>query len=98
MEKVTKPKVVTLATGTELVAKQMRANNGDLLPEHLADVESILFIHEGACILHINGEEKTLNHGDAFIIPADTKHQIRVKADNFKGTHFMPKGIKFEYF
>lgn len=98
MEKVTKPKVKTLATGSELVAKQMQADNGDLLPEHSANVESILFIHEGACILHISGEEKTLNHGDAFIIPANTRHQIRVKADNFKGTHFMPKDIKFEYF
>lgn len=98
MEKVTKPNVRTLATGSNLVAKQMRAEKGDLLPEHLADVESILFIHQGECILRIPGEEKTLKHGDAFIIPADTKHQIKVTADSFNGTHFMPKAIKFEYF
>lgn len=98
MEKVTKPNVRTLAMGNELVAKQMRAEKGDLLPEHLADVESILFIHEGECVLRIAGKEKTLKLGDAYIIPANSKHQIKVTGDNFKGTHFMPREIKFEYF
>lgn len=98
MEKVTKPIVKTLATGQKLIAKQMQADKGDLLPEHLADVESILFIHEGACTLRIDGREKPLKPNDAYIIPANVKHQIKVEEDNFKGTHFMPKEIKFEYF
>lgn len=97
MEKVTKPKVRTLATGTNLVAKQMQGSEGDLLPEHLADVESIIFIHEGECILKINGEDKVLKPGDAFIIPADIKHQFKAITD-FKGVHFMPKEIKFQFF
>lgn len=97
MEKVTKPKVRTLATGTELVTKQMQAETGDLLPKHLADVESMLFIHEGACTLHIQGKDVELKAGDAYTIPAKEKHQIRVKED-FKGVHFMPKQIKFEFF
>ncbi len=72
MEKITKPNVRTLASGSELVAKQMQAKSGDLLPKHLANVESILFIHEGECILKIHGEDKLLKPGDAFIIPADS--------------------------
>lgn len=60
MEKVTKPKVRTLAAGTRLVAKQMQGSANDLLPEHLANVESIIFIHEGECILKINNEDKHL--------------------------------------
>jgi len=97
MEKVTKPNVKTLATGSKLVAKQMRAKAGELLPKHLANVESILFIHEGECILHIEGKEEHLKPGQAYIIPPKAKHQIKVITD-FKGVHFMPEEIKFEFF
>src|SRR5690606_24199079 len=97
MNKVTKPKVKALASGTNLVAKQMQAKAGDLLPLHLADVESIIFIHEGECILKINGEDKLLKQGDAFIVPPGTKHQFKAIAD-FKGVHFMPKNIGFQFF
>lgn len=97
MEKVTKPNVRSIATGTNLVAKQMKAEAGDLLPKHLADVESILFIHEGECILNLNGKDIVLKQGDGYVIPPETKHQIKVITD-FKGVHFMPVAIKFEYF
>lgn len=97
MEKVTKPKVRTLATGNELVAKQMQANAGDLLPKHLADVESVVFVHEGECIFTINNEDILLKSGDSIIVPPQVKHQIRAKSD-FKGIHFMPKNIQFTFF
>lgn len=97
MKKVTEPKVNMLASGTELVAKQMQATAGDLLPKHLANSESIIFIHEGECILTLNGEEKLLKQGDAFMIPPETIHQIKAVTE-FKGVHFMPKGIKFQFF
>lgn len=95
--KVTKPIVKVLASGQELIAKQMKAKAGALLPKHLADVESIVLVQEGECILNMDGEEHLLKQGDAFIIPPQVKHQIRAKTD-FKAAHFMPKEIKFEYF
>lgn len=97
MEKITKPKVKILASGTRLVAKEMQGNEGDLLPEHLANVESILFIREGECVLKINGEDKILKQGDAFIIPPEVKHQIKA-VTHFKAVHFMPKEIEFQFF
>ncbi|HTM98574.1 MAG TPA: cupin domain-containing protein [Pedobacter sp.] len=97
MKKITPPKVRLLASGIELEAKQMQSKAGDLLPKHLANVESILFIHEGEVILHIHDEDKILKSGEAFIIPAETIHQIEVVVD-FKGLHFMPKNIKFKFF
>lgn len=97
MEKITKPNVRSIATGKNLEAKQMEAKAGALLPEHLADMESILFIHEGECVLNIKGEEIVLKQGDGYIIPPNTKHQIKVTKD-FKGLHFMPVEIKFEFF
>ena len=97
MEKVTKPNVTDMALGKNLIAKQMQAEAGALLPKHLADVESILFIHEGECNLNMNEEDIALKKGDGYVIPPDTKHQIKVITD-FKGLHFMPVGIKFEFF
>lgn len=97
MKKITKPKVRPIAMGTELVAKQMQSKAGDILPKHLANVESILFIHEGECILHIKGEEVPLKAGEGYVIPENEKHQIEVTA-NFKGLHVMPKDIRFEFF
>lgn len=97
MDQVTKPKVRSIAAGTNLVAKQMQAGAGDLLPKHLADVESVLFVHEGECILKINDEDIILKQGEGYIIPPETKHQIKAITD-FKGIHFMPKSIKFQYF
>jgi quercetin dioxygenase-like cupin family protein len=97
MEKTTNPKVKLLASGTNLVAKQMQANAGDLLPKHLANVESILFVQEGECILKINGEDKLLKQGDTFVIPPETKHQIKAET-MFIGVHFMPKNIEFQFF
>ena len=97
MEKVTPPKVRLLASGTELVAKQMQAKAGDLLPKHLANMESIVFIHEGEIILDMHGEDKPMKSGTAIIIPPEVIHQIQVLSD-FKGIHFMPKDIKFQFF
>lgn len=97
MEKVTKPKVRSIALGTELVAKQMEAQAEDLLPEHLADLESILFVHAGECNLRINDEDILLTQGMGYVIPPDTRHQIKALTD-FKGLHVMPKSIRFEYF
>src|SRR5699024_8832554 len=97
MKKITPQKVRTLATGKKMVAKQMQGNAGDLMPKHLADLKYIVFVHEGECIFHMNGEETHLKPGDSLVVPAEAKHQIEVLAD-FKGVHFMPKEIKFEFF
>lgn len=97
MEKVTKPKVKILGSGNDLIAKQMGANAGDLLPKHSANLESILFIHEGECIFNIEGEEHILKEGDTFVVPPKIIHQIKAVKD-LKGVHFMPKDIKFKFY
>ncbi len=97
MTKVTPPAVTVLAEGAEYTAKQMRASAGDLLPDHVASLESILFVHEGECILHIHDDDVTLKPGMAYAIPPETRHQIRAVTD-FRGIHIMPKSIRFKYF
>lgn len=97
MKKVTPPKVRTLATGENLIVKQMQGKSGDLMPKHLANVESIVFVHEGECLFHMNGEAATLKPGDSLVVPPHVKHQIEVVSD-FKGVHFMPIEIEFEFF
>ena len=97
MEKTTNPTVKTLASGTKLIAKQMQANDGELMPAHLANVESILFIQEGECIFNINGKDQVLKQGDAIVVPPETRHQIKAIKD-FKAVHFMHNDIKFTFF
>lgn len=97
MEKVTKPKVKTLASGNKLVAKQMQANAGELLPAHLANMESILTIQEGECTFKMNDVDKVLKQGDAIVVPPEIKHQIKANTD-FKAIHFMPTEIEFKFF
>lgn len=97
MKKITPPKVRTLATGKKFVTKQMQGKAGDLMPKHLADVESMVFVYEGSCLFHMNDEEIHLKPGDSIVVPPNVKHQIEV-VDDFKGIHFMPKEIKFQFF
>ena len=97
MRTVTKPKVKVLATGNKLIAKQMQANAGELLPKHLANLESVLLIQEGECTFEVNSEIQELKTGDTIIVPAGVKHQIEAKTD-FKGAHIMPIDIEFEFF
>ena len=97
MEKIVPPIVTLLAAGSNLTAKQMQAIAGQVMPLHHANMESILFIYAGECILRINKEEVMLETGKAVVIPKLVKHQIKAVTD-FKGIHFMPKDIEFEFF
>lgn len=97
MEKITKPSVKILASGNKLVAKQMQANEGELMPAHLADVESILLVQEGECVFKMNDKDHLLKPGDAIIVPPEIRHQIKANK-NFKAVHFMPIDIKFKFF
>ncbi len=97
MEKVTNPKVKLLAEGEKLTAKQMKAKAGDLLPKHTANLESVLVVMEGVCVLTMDETDHTLREGDSFIIPADIMHQIRAIED-FRAAHIMPKEIEFTFY
>lgn len=97
MEKITPPNIKTLASGNQLTAKQMQANAGELLPEHIASMESILLVQEGECVLNMNDEDHVLKEGDAIVVPQEVKHQIKANKD-FKAVHFMPNEIKFKFF
>lgn len=97
MEKIVIPTVTKLASGKHFAAKQMEAKAGETMPNHHANLESVLFIYEGECILKINNEEVYLKPGEAVSIPALVRHQIKA-VTNYKGIHFMPKGIEFKFF
>jgi len=97
MEKVTKPKIKLLATGEIFEAKQMEARAGELLPKHIASIESVLVVLQGECVLNLDGIDHTLKRGDSFIVPPDIVHQIRAMED-FKAVHVMTKDIQFKFF
>ena len=97
MEKVTKPRIKLLAKGGKFTAKQMEAKSGDLLPKHIASIESVLIVLEGACVLALAGTNHSLKQGDSFIVPPEIEHQIRAIED-FKAVHVMPNDIEFQFF
>lgn len=97
MQTVTKPKVTQLAQGEKLNTKQMEAKAGELLPKHLATIESVLIMMEGECKIDLNGIEHVLKVGDSFIVPPHIIHQINAITD-FKAFHIMTNDIEFEFF
>lgn len=97
MEEVINPRIKLLASGDKLIAKQMQANAGEVLPIHLANLESILFVQEGECIIIMNDQEYVLKQGEAMAVPPEIKHQIKVNKD-LKAIHFMSTEIKFKFF
>lgn len=92
MEKVIKPKVTLLAAGTKYTAKKMQGRADLYLPKHTSDIESIIFIHQGECLLIMDSQEIPMKPGDAYIIPPHIKHQFKGITD-FAGIHFMPNTI-----
>lgn len=86
-----------MASGSRLVAKRMEPPAGALLPKHLADLESIVFVHEGECIMHTHKEAKPLQAGEAFAVPTPQQHPFQAVTD-IRGIHIMPKEIQFTYF
>lgn len=97
MEKVTKPNVRLLAKGEKFNAKQMQAKAGELLPKHIANIESVLIVMEGECVLALDGTDHVLKQGDSFIVPPKIEHQIRA-VDDFKAIHVMTNDIEFKFF
>jgi|SRR5690554_7955786 len=97
MNKVVKPNVKLLAKGDKFNAKQMGAKAGELLPKHIASIESVVVVMEGECILNIDGTEHALKQGDCFVVPPKIVHQIRAVED-FRAVHVMTNDIEFEFF
>ena len=96
MIQVSPANVKPLGEGKNLVTKQMRAKAGQLLPKHMATVESALVVVQGECAMMLGQEDHILVQGSSLIIPAEVWHQIRATED-FTAIHIMPKGIKFEF-
>ncbi len=91
------PTVTELAKGARFTAKRMQAKAGEKMPEHRADQESILYIQQGECSIKMDQGEFFPKPGEAISIPPYAKHQITAITD-YKGIHFMPLDIKFEFF
>lgn len=97
MEKVTKPNVNLVTKGEKFNVKQMEAKAGDLLPKHIASIESVLIVLKGECVLALAGTDHVLKQGDSFVVPPEIKHQIKANED-FKALHVMTNDIEFQFF
>jgi mannose-6-phosphate isomerase-like protein (cupin superfamily) len=50
---------------------------GQCVPEHVHEVEEILLIIEGECLISVGDETATLYSGDAVVVPPTISHSIQ---------------------
>ena len=62
------------ATTMTLLVNRLRA--GEEVGAHLHDVEEILVVVDGECVVHAGRETSRLSAGDAVIVPPHTLHSL----------------------
>jgi quercetin dioxygenase-like cupin family protein len=51
-------------------------SSGEAVPEHTHEVEEVLLVRAGECIVTVDGRPEAARTGDAVIIQAGTRHSI----------------------
>ncbi len=83
-----RPQMAPIEVGKTFKTFAITRKKGMEMPTHHATQEVVVNVHEGIGILQIDGEEITLQAGDARIIPAGKPHSLRLVED-FKATGAM---------
>jgi putative monooxygenase len=75
-------RLVDRANGSESVTVLVnRFSQGDAVPEHTHDVEEVLVVTEGECLVEVEGRRHTARTGDAVIVTPGAAHAIRHPSD-----------------
>jgi quercetin dioxygenase-like cupin family protein len=71
-------RLVDRANGSESVTVLVnRFAQGDAVPEHTHEVEEVLLVTDGECVVAVDGRDRTARAGDAVIVKAGAPHSIR---------------------
>ena len=71
----------TLETTPSLMLCEARLRKGSRVPPHQHPHEQISYIVTGRLRVRINGQEATMEAGDAYAIPGNVTHEIDVLED-----------------
>ncbi len=75
-------RLVDRASGSQAVTVLVnRFTPGDAVPEHTHQVEEVLVVTEGECVVEVDGRQHTVRAGDAVIVTPGAAHAIRQRSD-----------------
>lgn len=80
--------MVPTGSGKLFKTFSITGKSGMKMPHHHATHEAVVVVLEGKAVLHINGEDISLNAGESRVIPAGVPHSLDVVED-FKATAVM---------
>jgi quercetin dioxygenase-like cupin family protein len=70
-------RLVDRANGSETVSVLInRFTNGEAVPEHTHEVEEVLVVTTGECVVTIDGQQYAAREGDAVIVKPGATHSI----------------------
>ena len=67
-----------LFTGDQVMCSFIEMALGDVVPDHSHPEEQAGYMLEGKLRLRIDGEEKVMAPGDAYLVPANVRHSAEV--------------------
>lgn len=82
------PKITHLKTGNKLKVLQVIGNAGMNVPEHLSTKEAVILVQKGEAVLKMEDVEYDLKSNETLIIPANTKHELKL-IDDFEAIIIM---------
>lgn len=83
-----RPQMVPGDTGALFKTFSITGKKGMQMPDHYATYETVVVVHEGKAVLHINGNDISLSAGGSRVIPAGVPHSLDIQED-FKATAVM---------
>jgi quercetin dioxygenase-like cupin family protein len=72
-----KPAVLSIINSEKLNLKAVGLKKGQIMPNHTADLKSLLIVLEGKIEFAIGGEKFELKELDVYEIPVNVEHEIR---------------------
>jgi quercetin dioxygenase-like cupin family protein len=75
-------RLVDRGSGSEAVSVLVNEfSHGEAVPEHVHDVEEVLLVVSGECVVTVDGEHHTAYAGDAVIVRPGSRHSIAHESD-----------------
>lgn len=75
-------RLVDRANGSEAVTVLIkRFDDGQAVPEHVHEVEEVLIVSAGECVVTIEGQQYGAKEGDAVIVKSGAAHSIAHASD-----------------
>lgn len=73
---------VNLAVGEKLFVARFTVAKGSQVPEHRHEHEQVSYVVKGKLLYRLDGEEFTLDQGEAQLVPSNAAHGVTALEDS----------------